>query len=138
MNKEEKIQDVYESLGFEWEVCSKYITENGVIILPTPDLKYTLKGYNNLIKDTDKFSAFGNEGLKIQPSILAGIYNNNGWIKIESEENLPKERCAVWTFITEKEVVMNTFNTFDDMEFTFDNGKVTHYQPIIKPKPPIY
>lgn len=138
MTKQEKIKSVYESLGFEWEVCSKYITENGVIILPTPDLKYTLKGYDNLIKDTDKFSAFGNEGLKIQPSILSGIYNNNGWIKIESEDDLPKERCAVWTFITEKEVVMNTFNTFDDMEFTFDNGKVTHYQPIIEPELPIY
>jgi hypothetical protein len=33
---------------------------------------------------------------------------------------------------------MNTFNTFDYMEFTFDNGKVTHYQYLIKPNKPLY
>lgn len=91
MTKEEKIQDVYENLGFEWKICSKYITENGVLILPTPDLKYSLKGYENLVKDENKFSAFGKEGLKLQPSELSGIYNNKGWIKIENEEDLPKE-----------------------------------------------
>lgn len=73
-----------------------------------------------------------------RPVALKGIENNNGWVKIESESYLPKERGAFWTFIEGKEVVMNTFNTFDDMEFTFDNGKVTHYQPIQKPKPPVF
>lgn len=91
MTKEEKIKDVYEKLGFEWNVCEKYITDNGVLILPTPDLKYSLKGYENLVKDENKFSAFGKEGLKLQPSELAGIYNNNGWTKIESEDDLPEK-----------------------------------------------
>ena len=133
MTKEEKIKIVYESLGFEWEACSKYIAENGVIILPTPDLKYTLKGYDNLIKDTDKFSAFGNEGLKIQPSILKGIYNNNGWIKIESEEDLPIDNESYWTVI---EGVKNSlFQTYSNHIVLKHH---THYQPIIKPESPIY
>lgn len=75
---------------------------------------------------------------KFRPISLKGIEDNNGWIKIESEDDLPKKRGTFWTFIEGKEVVMNTFNTFDDMEFTFDNGKVTHYKPLIKPNEPIY
>ena len=75
---------------------------------------------------------------KFRPKSLHGIENNNGWIKIKSEDDLPKKRGTFWTFIEGKEVVMNTFNTFDDMEFTFDNGKVTHYKPLIKPNEPIY
>jgi len=72
------------------------------------------------------------------PKSIREIENNNGWIKIESEGDLPKGRGTFWTFIEGKEVVMNTFNTFDDMEFTFDNGKVTHYQSLIKPNEPLY
>lgn len=90
MTKEEKIKSVFESFGFDWNECSKYVTEFGVIVLPHPELKYILKGYENLIRDKDRFVSFGDEGLKIQPSELSGIYNNNGWIKIESSEDLPE------------------------------------------------
>jgi len=144
MTKEEIIKEVYQNLGFEWSICSKYITENGVLILPTPDLKYSLKGYENLVKDENKFSAFGKEGLKLQPTELTGIYNNNGWIKIESEEDLPKDifNCFV---ISEKNILINAPVFYNQSQKTFTNGinaifwnKFTHYKPIEKPKLPIY
>lgn len=136
--KEQKIKEVYQKLGFIWSKIEDIVTEDGVLILNNPELKYSLEGYENLISDKDHFVSFGNSGLKLQPSCLKGIYNNNGWIRIESEEDLPKERGAFWTFFEGERVTMNTFNTFDDIEFTFDNEKVTHYQPIVKPEPPIY
>lgn len=65
------------------------------------------------------------------------IENNNGWIKIESEADLPKENGAYWTFIADKnEMYANSFGTFNQPEFTFDHNLITHYQPIIKPEPP--
>ena len=136
MTKQEKIKRVYESLGFEWEVCSKYITENGVIILPTPDLKYTLKGYDNLIKDTDKFSAFGNEGLKIQPSILSGIYNNNGWICIKDELPEIGDRIISRRDLFEK-IVEEIETVTSDFLIWYDMNNITHWKHY-ESKPPIY
>jgi len=63
---------------------------------------------------------------------LIGIENNNGWIKIESEEDLPKEQETFHVVLKNGNVYMRTFvnkASFSD---------VTHYQPIEKPKPPIY
>lgn len=139
MTKEEKIKEVYEYYGFNWNECKKYISNDGILVLPTPDLKYSLKGYENLIKDEEKLSSFGKDGLKLQPSLLKGMFNNNGWIKIESEDDFPKKNGAYWTITKGKnEVEANTFGTFGKKEFTFHNGLITHYQPIEKPKPPIY
>jgi hypothetical protein len=135
MSKEEKIKEVYEKLGFDWDICSKYITENGVLILPTPDLKNTLKGYENLVKDKTKFSAFGKEGLKLQPSEISGIYSNNGWIKIESESDLPKIDFITQYWLTDG---VSTWIETITLNHKIGREKVTHYQPIIKPQPPIY
>jgi hypothetical protein len=85
-----------------------------------------------------EFSLWDKKNAKIRPKSIQGIENNNGWIKIESDDDLPKKSGMYWTFIIGKEVVANTFNTFGNNEFTFDNGVVTHYQPIQKPQPPIY
>lgn len=65
---------------------------------------------------------------------------NNGWIKILSEKDLPKEENDYWVinnygecFICVFDVDYKAFKGY----FHYDNnGKVTHYQPIIKPQPP--
>lgn len=71
------------------------------------------------------------------------IENNNGWIKIENEDDLPKENGAFW--ILDKELGMkagewkqapNEIEHKKACEFWIK--RATHYQPIIKPKPPIY
>ena len=136
MTKEEKIQDVYEKLGFEWNVCSKYITKNGVLILPTPDLKYSLKGYENLVKDENKFSAFGKEGLKLQPTELSGIYNNNGWVKIYRENDLPQFDCDCWWMDKKEGLILGKFLLDGSLDFIMENA--THYKIISTTDLPIY
>ncbi len=60
---------------------------------------------------------------------------NNGWIKIESEADLPKIIGDYWSF-DGKEVCNHHFehNPFWIMQWKY----VTHYQPIQKPKPPVF
>jgi hypothetical protein len=69
-----------------------------------------------------------------RPKSLEGIDNNNGWIRIESEDDLPNHK--LW-FSDGKDVWQG--NLFE-MEFFAKriNTLATHYQPIVKPKPPIY
>lgn len=70
-----------------------------------------------------------------RPKTLNGIETNNGWIRIESESDLPKEECQCF-IIVKGEVFFDYYNGND-----FDlyvKSYVTHYQPITKPKPPIY
>lgn len=73
---------------------------------------------------------------KYRPKSLQFIEDNNGWIKIESEEDLPKiemQDC----FIMDKTlgVIVGRF-TLSEKNIWLENA--THYQPIEKPKPPIF
>lgn len=140
-SKEQKIKDTYENLGFNWIQIKNLVTENGVLILPSPDLKYTLQGYDNLISDKDHFVSFGSSGLKLQPSSLKGIYNNNGWIKIESEDDLPKETDTYWFMSRFTGKVMKDYFTCDSKALAFHSAQFklySHYQPIEKPKLPLH
>lgn len=66
-----------------------------------------------------------------RPKSLSGIEDNNGWIKNESEEDLPKEYGYYWA-IDNSELIQEVNS--DDIKVGF----YTHYQPIIYPKPPLY
>lgn len=67
-----------------------------------------------------------------RPKSLQGIENNNGWIRIESEADLPKK--AIQCFYVDKYENKVCLGVVDKNDF--DN--VSHYQPIEKPKPPIF
>ena len=72
-------------------------------------------------------------GFKIRPKSLQGIENNNGWIK-GNEPNVPNESYFVFAF-------GGIYETFYDEELGWlyvNREFVTHFQPIEKPKPPIY
>ena len=68
-----------------------------------------------------------------------GEGENNGWIKIESEADLPKDFGNYWVFWDNK-VILQYWFTIDDYDLkkqTQDWMQVaTHYHPIIKPLPP--
>lgn len=69
----------------------------------------------------------------IVPKSLQGIEDNNGWIKIESEADLPKEEFnSVWIKHNDGDVLIIQCSN----KYLLKN--TTHYQPLIKPKPPIY
>ena len=78
-------------------------------------------------------------GTLYRPKSLLGIENNNGWIKIESEKDLPKEIswCVLEVFknngITQAEWWGN-----DKERSKYWMENISHYRPPVKHKPPIY
>lgn len=73
-----------------------------------------------------------------RPKSLQGIENNNGWIKIESEKDLPKEDCNC--HIIYKNGIMSIDKYFVKHK-NFNTNHFFHieyYQPIQKPSLPIY
>jgi len=68
---------------------------------------------------------------------------NNGWIKIESKKDLPKEELDCHFVFKKNDIKYQTFGLWDNKLKCFYSGAlrinyVTHYQKIIKPSPPIY
>lgn len=88
---------------------------------------------NGLNKD---FTEFDTALVSWRPKSLKGIENNNGWIKIESEDDLPKKGSNCYFIL--KNGVSGIFVDLDDSEYLTLRNRGTHYQPIVKPKPPIY
>lgn len=67
-----------------------------------------------------------------RPKSLQGIENNNGWIRIESEANLPKE-TGYYHVINKKGKYFRK-RYLKHMDSQNEKWKqVTYYQPIIKP-----
>ena len=63
--------------------------------------------------------------------------DNNGWIKIESEKDLPKEDISCWWMDKKDGMILGKFlieNNNSDIDFILENA--THYQPLIIPEPP--
>ena len=81
-----------------------------------------------------------------KPKSLVGIENNNKWIRIESENDLPKEGYGLYHIITKTDIYTNIPKNQNIDEFWGNDinksswwlQNVTHYQPISKPQPPIY
>lgn len=76
-----------------------------------------------------------------RPKSLKGIENNNGWIKIESESDLPKEKGNYWVVdkFMESNPVQEYFNP--SALKSLNNRwmhRFTHYQTIIKPEKPLF
>lgn len=87
---------------------------------------------------------------KWRPESLSGIENNRGWTRIESEEDMPKDKTidviindeCYQGYIYEGQgglfcCVENRYNSTEISEI-IEASYVTHYQPIIKPKTPIF
>lgn len=102
--------------------------------------RYFSRDKDNLFQDKLKQgSKFNNGGdLLYRPKSLKGIETNNGWIKIESENDLPKEEGNYMIFHNQDN--MQTSETFSKniVHKLFEYNSITHYKPIQKPKPPIY
>lgn len=142
MSKQEVIRKAYKALGvkpnFEhidnngWTAM---FNEIGDKITPTfSELGFSQEQSDKLLdsglnRDTGK--------LEWRPKSLKGIENNNGWIKIESEADLPKDSSALIWVYTDKGNIYNYF--FYSTWFSINEiEEVTHYQRITKPLKPIY
>ena len=69
--------------------------------------------------------------------LAKNIIHNNGWIKIESEYDLPKDSWSYWVFRDDSEITTLRDYVADKNSLGYEIN-ITHYQPIEKPKLPIY
>jgi hypothetical protein len=130
-----KQQAIQEAYGEYWETVKDYVDEDGWVNRDFISHANTI-GFDFI----SYFTSFDT----IRPKSLQGIENNNGWIKIKSDEDLPKENnleCFLFRngFI-DKGVFDNETKKFYDFETGYNRRLryITHYQPIPKPKPPIF
>jgi hypothetical protein len=132
MTKEEVIKAAY---GEHWESFSNEVKKcalnnDGYIynsILEPKDL--SLETHQYIL------------GFKWRPISLSGIENNNGWIKIEMESDMPKQRGTDDIYIIDElgEVQVASSKLLNDRQiFNYWKATITHYQPINKPKPPLF
>jgi hypothetical protein len=144
MSKEEKIKE-------EWDKLLPFKPKGGYNIIDG----FSNQLYHQIQEPID-YSFFDYEQVtinsgKIRPKSLQGIENNRGWIKIESESDLPT--CDGEYFVNAKGINnnkqffirswLNAKKDFNDNWVFTEYPKewlelYSHYQPITKPKPPIY
>jgi len=135
MTKQEKIQEAY------GELYNEVIPdENGWIDFDKIPENLDLIGFE-AIKYSESENNFTTTLLR--PKSLQGIENNNGWIKIESENDLPKEDCHCWIMDKEKGLQCGKWKQAPNellhkQACFYWMKKTTHYQPITKPQSPIY
>jgi len=124
MTKEECIKNSYENIG---EVIVSD-NKNGWKLLE--------------LVPKDKYRLFDIKGQIARPKSLSGIENNNGWIKIESEADLPKAKVLCYVTGESKLIEIAEYMThLKNFVYERSGNKVlfvTHYQPIIKPLIPLY
>lgn len=64
-----------------------------------------------------------------------GDVENDGWINIESEKDLPKDEDEFWVFENNEVTKTKRKIGIDNNDYWWLNN-ITHYQPIVKPEPP--
>jgi len=80
----------------------------------------------------------------LRPKSLSGIEDNNGWISINSEEDLPKDKINHDVFRNGKETTAiyagsnRWFVPENDFPKETKNSGITHYFPKTEKKAPIY
>lgn len=119
------------------EVYGKHYKQNKINILgwfeavdPKTD-KPEQNGFK--LEDVDVLSS-----LKWRPKSLRGIEDNNGWIKIESESDLPKDDSVLYDLSNiEDKMYLIAENLYRLIDF-YKTGTITHYAVHAQRKPPIY
>jgi hypothetical protein len=127
MTKEEKIQEAW---GIHY---ASDIDNNGYRTYKEFEKSRLGQWEDNLV---DKGFNEISKNYWVRPFSLQGIENNNGWIKIESEDDLPKENGIYW--VMKKGYTYPTIDSKHPDDNSFWIAQFTHYQQIIKPNLPIY
>lgn len=127
MTKEKMIKEAW---GLNYEAFSEHIDSDGWAIYP-----HFQK--HEMVEDVRSLE-FKENGSGFRPKTLQGIENNNGWININ--DNLPKEKGYYIMYNGENMVLIELNDTTNmiTLREQFLKDGFTHYQPIVKPKPPIY
>lgn len=143
-DKQKAIEGAY---GEYWEYAKDYVDKNGWCSYKLDDERVLVGGFNINSFTKCEFNNFkqdnANSIFYARPLSLSGIENNHGWIKIESEADLPKDQNGLcWIMLNGKIVISRYCKHHFDCSgaefglYHFEN--ITHYQPIIKPQLPIF
>ena len=127
--KQEAIKNAY---GEYWENVKDYVDNDGWINNSIPKFRFGKLKNLDLEYKNDVF---------FRPKSLQGIENNTGWIKIESEDDLPKEGMH-HSILLDSDCI-NGYRNYDVIVFYEVNSRyrkkeISHYQPIEKPLKPLY
>lgn len=128
--KQEAIKAAY---GEFWERLSPFQQEYALSENGTVQIGYT-EEQKKLFSDIRKSGLFNVK--PTMPKSLSGIGTNNGWTRIESEEDLPKEPGRY--FVMNKFITDPYTTIFEETLKEIWLEVVSHYQPIQVPKPPIF
>lgn len=115
-----------------FEENKSFIDENGYMTLWN-----FLRNIGNIRKGLQRKKGISDDF--IRPKSLQGIENNNNWINIESEVDLPNDGYVFW--IMRKGIDFPLYRYVDHFsiqEKLYWMESYTHYQPIKKPKLPIF
>lgn len=131
MTKEEKIKEAY---GEYFELLKEFIHENGEIALSNVDYELW-----EIIEELDFVSL--KNGFSVLKS-LQGIENNNGWIKIETQADLPKEYTECYFELKNKDIQIGAYvdhkNIFIGIDEQYFPSEIKAYLPIQNPPKRIY
>lgn len=123
MTKQEKIQESY---GKFYDEMKSWIDENGWFN------KNAFYQKEFIFLKYEKIDLlFHHKGDFMIPISIKEIENNYGWIKIESESDLPKTPDFYWCRDNNGAIHQIYY---EDITV----GYSTHYQPIVKPREPLY
>lgn len=130
MTKQETIQKAF---GKHWEFVKTYVDENGWC-------DDVWRGQLKTVYDDLDVKWFGST--RFRPKSLTGIEHNNGWIKIESENDLPKSDFEMFhvIFTPSGGIGKHLWNDgkWCGCDGRKSKGNVSHYKTIDEPQPPIY
>jgi len=131
MTKQEKIEEAY---GADvWSVIDESVK---VKILENRG-GWTYEINESWLQNTKGIEIEMN-GKYCRPKALQGIEDNNGWTKIESEGDLPKEKGLICEFLNKKKKTA----TYVSVDCVYDKDwflrRYTHWRPKEILKMPIY
>ncbi|WP_233860880.1 hypothetical protein [Tenacibaculum piscium] len=126
MNKKDLIKKAY---GDSFIALEKHINENGFVNCVKNNSKISLIPYFEVSEIEFK----GNE---VRPKSLKGIENNNGWVKIYRENDLPQFDCNCWWLDKKDGLVLGKFILEGSKSFVMKNA--THYKIIKDTELPLY
>jgi hypothetical protein len=135
MTKQDKIKEAY---GDYFNELKDKISDNGWV-----SFYEDINRIRNVFHKNENIEVSPNDNNNWRPKSLQGIENNNGWIKIESENDLPKVgdydmstlKLMYWTNGGQYEA-----NDYKRWKLHYPHLEISHYQfiPIIKLNEPLY
>lgn len=130
MNKEQVIQKAWEDLNISPipKYCEVTGYAFGYFVNGIDDI---VSNYGDIIEFIDyDIDSYGTG--KFRPKSLEGIEDNNGWIKVPDNNKI---NCQADCYAYSRQGYIYLIEENEDL---FEKGFITHYQPIVKPKKPLY